>query len=176
MGLGDEIFYTFSGFRACSLRRNISDAYALRGGADSQGWQHCAAARRRGWAWAPEQVGEQVSMGLAAVLAALKIDCGLQSRVGLVDTGRVATLRTEEETETGAPRRLLSETHCGRDWPRRWKRKALSSPLPGTPKSQRSTGQPSMEKTRTCQERPSTAKDTKESCWSCSKSLLKTHA
>ena len=118
MGLGDEIFYTLSGFRACSLRRNISDAYALRGGADSRGWQHGAAARRRGWAWAPERVGGQVSMGLAAVLTALKPDCGLQSRVGLADTGRVATLRTEEEnrnwgskkTALRDPQRPVGET------------------------------------------------------------------
>lgn len=113
MGLGDEsYFYAFSGFPACSLRRDISNAYALHGGTDSGGWQHCAAARRR-WAWASEQPSGQVSMGLAAVPAPPKPDCGLQPRVALADAGRAATLQTEEETETGAPRRLLSETHVG---------------------------------------------------------------
>ena len=63
-------------------------------------------------------MGGQVSMGLAAVLAALKPDCGLQSRVGLADTGRVATLRTEEEnrnwgskkTALRDPQRPVGET------------------------------------------------------------------
>lgn len=60
------------------------DAYALHGGQTAEGGSTVQLLGRR-WAWASEQPSGQVSMGLAAVPAPPKPDCGLQPRVALAD-------------------------------------------------------------------------------------------